>query len=183
MIDKAIEQLTANEREARSLFGGLSPAQLNWKPNAEKWSVGQVLEHLIAVNSPFVVIFDGVASGTYRPSFAARLPLWGKVIGKVLIKMVAPEEARKIKTGAKFEPKSSVVSAGILAEFGRNHGELARSIGRLRGVDAEKTMITSPVSAVGAYSLAAAFQIIALHEQRHILQARRVMAMEGFPKG
>lgn len=75
------------------------------------------------------------------------------------------------------------MSAGILAEFGRNHGELARSIGRLRGVDAEKTMITSPVSAIGAYSLADAFRIIALHEQVDILQARRVMAMEGFPEG
>lgn len=182
MIDKAIEALAANEREAVSMFGTLSSAQLNWKPSAEKWSVGQVIEHLIAMNAPFSIIFDGVANGTYRPSLAARLPLWGKFIGKFLIKSVAPEAPQKVKTSAPFEPKSSAVSINILSEFSRNHRELADSIRRLRSVDVQKTMITSPVSPIGAYSIADAFQIITLHEQRHFAQARRVMAMDGFPQ-
>lgn len=182
MIDQVISALAANEREAKSTFGGLSSAQLNWKPSAEKWSVGQVIEHLIAMNSPFLPIFNAVANGTYRPSLAAKLPFWGKFIGKLLIKSVAPEEPRKVKTGNRFEPKSSAVNVHILAEFSRNHRELTDDIGRLRSVDLEKTLITSPVSPIAAYSLADAFQIITLHEQRHFAQARRVMAEDGFPK-
>ena len=47
----------------------------------------------------------------------------------------------------------------------------------------EKIKISSPVTHLITYSLMDAYRIIINHEQRHLLQAKRVAEMDGFPKG
>ncbi|HYY97319.1 MAG TPA: DinB family protein, partial [Pyrinomonadaceae bacterium] len=68
-----IEELGAVTTEAREVFGGLSAAQLNWKPSPERWSVGQCFDHLIATNRTFFADMERVASGEHKTS------LWGRV--------------------------------------------------------------------------------------------------------
>ena len=181
MIDKAIEELAANTREAQTVFGGLSATQLNWKPSADQWSVGQALEHLIAINTTYFAPFDAIAGGTHRPTFAGRLPFWPKLMGKFILQGSMPEEPRKVKTSPAFEPKSSAVPAGIVGDFLQHHDELALHIGRLRGFNPNAVNVTSPFSSAVAYPLSFALQIIWWHERRHFAQARRVMAAAGFP--
>ena len=48
-----LEELKAVADDAQRDFGSLSAAQLNWKPSAEQWSVGQCFEHLIKTNRAF----------------------------------------------------------------------------------------------------------------------------------
>jgi hypothetical protein len=37
-------------RDARSTFGDLGVAQLNWRPDATRWSVAQCFQHLLTAN-------------------------------------------------------------------------------------------------------------------------------------
>jgi len=46
----------------------------------------------------------------------------------------------------------------------------------------EKIKIASPVISVITYSLMDAYIVVIRHEQRHLLQAKRVRAMDSFPK-
>jgi hypothetical protein len=64
----------------------------------------------------------------------------------------------------------------------KNNEELSAFIRKLEDVDLRKIKICSPVSSFITYSLDDMLTIITIHEQRHINQAKRVMAMEGFPK-
>ena len=41
-----------------STFGKLSAEQINWKPNAKSWSIGQCFEHLIVTNELYFPIDD-----------------------------------------------------------------------------------------------------------------------------
>ena len=45
-------------------FGELTSEQINWKPAAESWSVGQCLDHLIKANERYAVDINGAAKGT-----------------------------------------------------------------------------------------------------------------------
>jgi len=48
-------------------------------------------------------------------------------------------------------------------------------------LDAEKIIISSPVTNLVTYSLMDAYRIIITHEKRHLLQAKRVSEADGFP--
>ena len=48
-------------------------------------------------------------------------------------------------------------------------------------LDVEKIIISSPVTKLVTYSLMDAYRIIITHEQRHLLQAKKVSKTDGFP--
>lgn len=168
--------------QVRAEFGGLRHDQLNWKPSADKWSVGQCFDHLITSNGEYFPIFDSVlqrsrTTGTIWES----LPLLPRFWGQMLIKSVSPDGARKLKAPKIFAPATSAIDAGVVNRFVDQQARILSYLNTITAVDAEKIIITSPVARVITYSLLDACRVIVAHEQRHILQARRVTELPGFP--
>jgi len=180
-LSSLVEEMRALAGDARATFGGLVPAQLNWKPSAEQWSVGQCFEHLIKTNEPYVPILEGVVSGGRRSGAWERLSPLSGFWGKMVVRAVAPESARKIKARSGFQPSSSSVDAGVVTRFADLQHKLAELMGRAERAQPEKVVITSPVAGFVTYSLLDAYRIITLHGRRHFAQARRVTETEGFP--
>ncbi len=52
-MSEIISELQKISADTQTTFGKLSPTQINWKPSAEGWSVGQCFEHLIKTNELF----------------------------------------------------------------------------------------------------------------------------------
>ena len=48
-----IDEITDIGQKVEFTFGHLSAEQINWKPSADSWSVGQCFEHLIKANELF----------------------------------------------------------------------------------------------------------------------------------
>lgn len=181
-LDALVEELGAVTSEAREVFGALNEAQLNWKPSAERWSVGQCFDHLINTNSTFFADMERVAAGTYKSSAWARVsPLSGFFAGMIL-RALDPVKGRKSKAPRVFEPTKSDVDADVLEKFASHQGELVRRMRATAGVDLRRTMVTSPVAAVATYSLLDAYRIVVAHERKHFEQARRVTEEAGFPR-
>lgn len=181
-LNALVEELGAITVEAREVFGTLSPAQLNWKPSTERWSVGQCFDHLINTNRTFFADMERVAAGTYKSSTWARVsPLSGFFAGMIL-KSLDPLKGRKSKAPRVFLPASSDVDADVLKRFASHQEELVRRMRATAGVDLRRTMVTSPVAAVATYSLLDAYRIVAAHERKHFEQARRVTEETGFPR-
>ncbi len=176
-----LEELVAIKCEAREVFGGLSPAQLNWKPSAGRWSVGQCFDHLIVTNSTFFPDMERVAAGTYRPSLWGRVSPLSGFFGRFILKALDPEKGRKTKAPRVFAPAASDVAPDIIERFERHQEELSRLMRATRGADLRRTVVTSPVSPVATYSLLDAYRIVVAHERKHFEQARRLTRTEGFP--
>ena len=51
---RLIDELDTADRMANDLARALSPAQLNWKPAEDLWSVGQCLQHLYIANEVYL---------------------------------------------------------------------------------------------------------------------------------
>jgi hypothetical protein len=49
--------------DAERVFGPLSREQLNWKRQADQWSVAQCFEHLIKINTAYFPQFRGIEEG------------------------------------------------------------------------------------------------------------------------
>jgi len=181
-LDSLVEELGAITTEALEVFGALKGAQLNWKPSAERWSVGQCFDHLITTNRTFFRGMERIAEGTYRSSTWARVSPFSGLFGRMILKALDPVKGRKTKAPRVFEPAQSDVDADVMRRFASHQEELVRRMRATAGVDLRRTMVTSPVSAVATYSLLDAYRIVVAHERKHFEQARRVAEEAGFPR-
>ena len=88
--------LDAVARETQATFGDFDDArQLNWRPDAARWSVAQCCEHLFLANR---LMFRAAAEalGDARPrALWQRLPVLSGVLGRILIRSQTPGAARK----------------------------------------------------------------------------------------
>ena len=166
--------------EAKSTFGRLTPAQLNWKPSAERWSVAQCFDHLLTSNKDYFPRIDGVIAGI-KPTFWQRMPVLPGLAAKLLIKSLDPKSTRKIKAPAKFQPAQSDISASVIDDFVDQQGKIVEKMKATEHLDLEKIIINSPVASAITYSLMDAYRVIVVHEARHFQQAKRVTEEAAFP--
>jgi hypothetical protein len=181
-LARFVEELSAVTTDARKVFGRLSAEQLNWKPSAERWSVGQCFDHLIQTNRCFFPDMERVAAGTFKSSAWARVSPLSGLCARLILRALDPVKGMKTKAARVFLPASSDVSADVIEKFAEHQQELTGRMRATAGADIGRTMVTSPVAAVATYSLRDAYLIIVAHERKHFEQARRVMEEPGFPK-
>ncbi len=174
-----VEEISAIASQARETFGRLSAGQLNWKPSAEQWSVGQCLEHLIKTNEGFFEALEAIAKGERQPRLWERVSPLSGFFGRALLRGLSSK--MKFNAPRGLRPTASGVGSDIVARFVEHQGELARRLRAAEGVDARRTVVTSPISALVTYRFGDACRIVVAHERRHFEQARRVTQAEGFP--
>jgi hypothetical protein len=167
--------------ETRRTFGHLSAWQVNWKPSAEDWSIGQCFEHLILSNAPYFEIVQGVLDGR-RPGVWERLPLLSRMFGKLVIRTLRPDSGREAKARPAFLPSSSAIARDIVKSFLEQQNRLLDLMESTRRLDLSDIIVRSPVIRFVTYSLMDGYRIIVVHEQNHLVQARRVMESPGFPR-
>jgi hypothetical protein len=181
MVSELIKSIEDSSKQVKESFGGLSEAQLNWKPAQDKWSAGECIEHLIVTNKAYFPVLEKIITGTHKNSFWQKFSPLSGVWGRLLLKTVSPGTERKAKTANIFLPVSSTVPKTIISDFIKTNDEFVSYLKKLGSIYLKKTKIYSPVSKFITYSLLDAIKIITFHEVRHINQAKRVMEMEGFP--
>ncbi|MEP6901788.1 MAG: DinB family protein [Actinomycetota bacterium] len=180
-MSEIISELQKIAENAQTTFGNLSAEQINWKPSAEGWSVGQCLDHLIKSNEAFNPVFEKFKTGERKNSFWENYsPLTG-FFGNFLLKSLN-NDAKKFKAPSKAIVPPSAIAPDIVGQFVRHQTEVIKTIKSLGNVDLQKTVVTSPFLKLMTYRLDLAFEIAVAHEKRHIRQAERVTKAEGFPK-
>lgn len=180
-LPELLNEAEAIARDVQSTFGQLNAEQLNWKPNADSWSVAQCLDHLSTSNGLMLAAFDPVISGTKRTSFVERLPFLPGLMGRMMIKFVAPQGKQKLKAPPAAVPSSSKLDPQIVNQFVTLQQQVGQKFKAVEHLNPDNVIVTSPFIGVITYSLLNAARIIVAHERRHFEQARRVMAAEGFP--
>jgi len=181
-LAEVLAEAEAIAQDVPVALGQLNAEQLNWKPNAESWSVGQCLEHLMAADYAMFGAFDEVLSGQKRATRWERMPLLPSLFGRLMVKAVSPQATQKLKAPPKIQPTTSTIDAQIVSRFGKHQREL---ISRLQGLEnffVEKIVMTSPLMKLITYSVLDACRLIVAHERRHLAQAKRVMETTGFPQ-
>lgn len=183
--DKDIETLITETREIISRtdrsFSKLTTGQLNWKPSAERWSVAQCFEHLITTNKGYLTTFEALDRGEKKTRLAERLPFLSTIGGSLLKRSLDPKSTRKLKAPSKARPTSSNLDSSILSDFIDQQNVIIGYMNRLKKLDTERIILTSPFFSLITYNLADAFRILVVHEQRHLLQADNVVLESEFP--
>jgi len=177
-IGRELEQIA---RDAQETFGRLDVQQLNWKPDATRWSVAQCLEHLMTANR---LMLRGAADALTpsRPkTLWQRLPFLPAVLGPMMVRSQAPENTRRFTAPAAARPATSDVAGDIVQHFIEQHRDAAGQVALLDEGVAGETIMASPFVRVITYSVLDGWRLLVAHDRRHLAQAHRVMDAPGFP--
>ena len=179
-ISNLLSELQVISDDTQKTFGNLRAEQINWKPGADGWSVGQCFEHLIRTNKLFYGELDKIAAGSRTNSVLEKYSPLSGLFGNLLISSLK-KDARKFKAPSPKIVPPSEIDANVINTFAAHQAELIEKIKRTEKADWKKTKITWPFMKLITYKLSDGFRVVVEHERRHVRQAERVTQTEGFP--
>lgn len=173
-IKRWLQQIDDVTNSVQEEFQILSHDQLNWKPNADTWSIGQVIDHLIVINKTYFPILDQLKKGSYKLIWLGKVDFIVRFFGNFILGSVNPDRKKKMKTLPIWEPTQSDVDPDIISKFVEQQALLKESIQNSSALLENGAVISSPANRVIVYKLDRAFEIIVTHERRHLEQAREL---------
>lgn len=180
--ERLIAEFTAADEWAKRLVRPLNPAQLNWRPAAGEWSVGQCVEHLAAASEVYLPpIIASLAGQPRLPTPVADIrPGW---FGRWFIRnFAAPVVRGRHWAPRKIKPSDRRdIDARVLDRFLAGN-EQAREVVRLaQDYDVNRIRFKNPFVWGIRFTAGTGLEILSQHERRHLHQAERVRAVRGFP--
>jgi hypothetical protein len=167
-----LSEITAT---VESEFGTLDAVRLNWKPGPDSWSIAQCIEHLIISNSKYIPVLEAVLSDKHKMSFWEKNNPLTNYTGKQMIKTLGPVMIKKFQSPKLFQPSRSAIKSTIVNDFISHQEKLCTLFKKLNDPAFENIIITSPVAALLTLKLRDAMEIIVAHEERHLLQMKRLI--------
>lgn len=152
----------------------LSEGQLQYQTDEDRWSVSQVLEHIILTEQSLY----GMTQELMRNSPAPERKSEVKATDEELI-MGIEDRSQKFQASADLQPtgKYSEVSDALEA-FEEQREEIVEFIEENTEEDLRNHITDSPFGAIDAYQ---SLLFIAAHTARHTKQIEEVLADPGFP--
>ena len=157
----------------------VAAGQLSWSPPGGGWSVGQVLEHLVANNqSYFGPIGESLSKADRAPASGDDATWKPTIIGHLLVRSL--QSPRKLPTPKVWQPGPD--PRGLVAEvFLDSMAQLGQLMERGRDRHWQAVRLRSPASALIRLNLGDVFLALVVHAERHLGQIDRIRAVPGFP--
>jgi DinB superfamily len=171
---KALRWLEESRQEFLAAIDGVTEQQWKWKPAPDRWSVGEVAEHIvIAEASQFANVQKAIAS--------APNPNWEeKTRGKTerLEAVLAPRLGR-VQAPEAIVPKGGMTLAQVKDRFEKQRAEMVKFA---RETDAPLKQYTIDNPFFGTLNAYHWLIYAPLHTMRHDKQIAEVKATTGYPK-
>jgi hypothetical protein len=173
-MENYIESLRRNTAFARDEFSHLTHEQFNFKPSADKWSVGQCMLHLVKTNKAYFPLYDKLLKGQYTPNFFEKNGWFSDFWEKFFVNGVDPKNLKKLKAPPAIQPQQSDVDRTIIDKLTEQNAKFEQYYTQFQAKGLENVIISSPFAKFITYRAGCTFYIIMLHELRHLQQAQRV---------
>jgi uncharacterized damage-inducible protein DinB len=179
-LQEIVDFIAGTRRELLAAADGLTPRQLDYQPGPDRWSIGQLLEHVAATEARMGGKMAQSAAQALERGLPAREP--GVVDLAIFV------ELRTRVAGVRFQAPREVVPSGGLG--------LAELVARLesarqRLLDLLPLLAAHDMTSVGFphpllgdnFNLYQWLFFMGVHETRHRRQVESVKQEAGFPKG
>lgn len=177
------ERVEAILVETNARFSGLNAEQINWRPSDAVWSIGQCFDHLITTNKQYFTSLQPVLASWRDKNQSAKKPFRSGLFGRFFVNAMKPNPKVKVKSPAIFRPSQSAIPGTIFQAFADNQQQVLALLRQADGADLNGIKVASPVNKMIRFRLGDCFDILVTHEERHLEQARHVLAMAPFAEG
>src|SRR5207302_5156852 len=159
---------------AKELTAGLTEAQFNWRPAADRWSIEDCLAHLTLVGQWQVRAIEEAINRARARGLTGCGPFEYSALESYILRETEPPVRHEMPSRKRFVPVHGQPVTGILPTFLHVQRQFTIQIGRADGLDLRRVKVVTPISRWVKRSLGMAFAQTAAHERRHLEQSRRV---------
>jgi hypothetical protein len=174
-------ELDAADARALALAKPLTVAQLNWRPRADVWSVGQCLEHLCLTNEVYVPPMLEALRAPPTGPVDEITPGW---FGRWFIRSFIEPTTQKTRARApgKVVPVARQIDASILDRFIASNDATRDMAAAAERHNVNRVRFKNPFVSIIRFTIGTGLQIVARHNHRHLLQAERITQLSDFPR-
>jgi hypothetical protein len=181
-LREQLERIEAIKRDSMELVEGLTDEQLNWRPDATRWSIGQCLKHVILSGAPNLSRLDALIEEARQRERTGQARFRQGIVARWFIRSMEPPPRFKAKTFRSMEPLEAVNGSTLIREFTEFHEALALRLRAMRGVDPDRARMASPFFRPLRFTLGQTMALLVVHARRHLWQARQVLQHPSFPR-
>ena len=174
--EKVIQLLHDSQKEFIALVEGLSDEQWKWKPTPERWSVGEVAEHILLAEGSLFAKMKEALDSPPNPEWEAKTA--GKT--ETLLKIMAPRLGKAVAPEP-IQPNGKLSRSEIMSRFAEARAGTVKFTEETQLALKEHTS-EHPFKFFGTLNAYQWLIYIPLHNMRHDKQIQEVMATAGFPK-
>lgn len=175
VIEDLIERTLLHIAQAKKI-SALPIEKLNWKANAESWSVLECFEHLNLYGDFYIPEITNqiersktIPKENFKPGF----------LGNYFAKTMLPKNPiRKMKTFKDKNPIGSKLDALTLNRFIFQQEQIVALLEKAKHIDLSKTKTAISISKIIKLKLGDTFRVVVYHNLRHIAQANRVLDLQ-----
>ncbi|MCG9972401.1 DinB family protein [Christiangramia crocea] len=152
---------------------GLSDAQMQFKPDAEGWSVAEIVEHIIIVEGGLRSMLEAKFAEDPTPELKAEV----KMTDEQILGFIT-DRSQKVKTQSQFEPSAKYATSEEALEAFNDQREDIVDFLKDTEVDMRNYINEFPFGKIDAYQTVL---FMAGHTARHTQQIEEVKSSPGFP--
>ena len=174
-------ELESITMDAEALVRDLSEDQLSWRPQLDKWSIAQCLDHLTTTaRADLPHIHDAIRNARAKGLYGAGPFRYG-FLGRWLTQLMDGPPRIRFRAPRVYAPQSGRAAGEVVRDFPLVQQELMTCIREANGLDLARAKVTVPIQKFIKLSLGQEFALIAAHERRHLWQAWQIRARPDFP--
>ena len=170
-----VAHLTTTRDQVIAESSKLSDAQWNFKAGPDRWSVGEVVEHLALAESFLYGAHQKAMAGPVA-TVEQRAATKGKE--EIILKAI-PDRTKKVQAPEPLQPKTSLGGRDQAISAFRDRRAATLAYATKTTDDLRSRVMDSPLGPVDAYQW---LLFISAHAERHLAQLREVKANAQFPK-
>jgi len=181
-LEPALEELRARlaaDLEAlAAAVGDLDQAHADWRPAPDRWSVGEVLHHVVLSNRSFARVVGKLVEHGRREGVAARPEgrrSWPRLRSIAEVRASGP-----VRNPERVTPARGLPIEGLRRELAESHHAVAAQIPALGALELAELKFPHPLGfELNLYQWA---DIAGAHERRHLGQIEAILADPAFPR-
>jgi len=181
MVSQLLEENSANLRKAESLAAGLSTAQMNWRPQPGKWSIGQNLDHLNVIYRQQLDPIANSISAARAKGITGTGPFRYGWLSTWFVKSMEPPPKRKFKAPKFYAPTPGVDPSKVLDDYRSNTARLSELMKKAEGLDLSRAKTPLVMPKWAKMPLGAMLWLTTTHDRRHLWQIEQIRNDPNFP--
>jgi hypothetical protein len=175
-----IEMLDSSARDFLALFENATDEQWTWKPNADRWSIGQCAEHIVlSERMLFQTALDALAAPV-DPEWATKTAGKAEFLRKVMPNR-NPGGAGGASAPQEIRPVEGLSRDEVVRRFKESRAEIKAFVEQL-DVPTKQHIVVHPFPVFGPLNAYDWLIYVPLHTVRHSRQMIEVQETSGFPQ-
>jgi hypothetical protein len=172
---KVLNWLDESRTEFLAAIDGVTAEQWKWKPATDRWSVGEVAEHIVLAEA---LLFGAVQRAVNSPPNAD----WeAKTKGKTeFIERVMAPRLGKAQAPESIVPKGTMTPEEVRATFDKQREAIVK-FARETDIELKQFTVEHPMPVFNTLNAYQWLIYIPLHTMRHDKQIAEVKATSGYP--